>query len=80
MCDSVHLPELETNHRQKGFTELTHHSLTDCGTIFLSREVLPTPALPKKSQAKITLACLSLCWDLFYYLQDKVELIFITIY
>lgn len=76
----IQVPELEKNHRQKGFTEFTQHSLTDCGVILLPREVLPTPALPKKSQAKTTLASLSLCWDLSYYLQDKMELIFITIY
>lgn len=60
----IQVPELEKNHRQKDFTELIHHSLTDCGATLLPREVLPTAALPIKSQAETTLASLSLCWDL----------------
>lgn len=62
----MQVPELEKNHSQKGFTELTYHRLTDCGVILLPREVLPTPALPRSPKPSPTL---SLCWDLFYHLQ-----------
>lgn len=41
-CETVffywmQVPELEKKHRQKDFTELTNHSLTDCGVILLPR-------------------------------------------